>query len=102
MTKDRSAALPNLPTAVEQGTPMEAYTWNAIFLPKGTPDDIVKKLADAASQAVDTPAVKERLAGLGATVVSPDRRTPAYLASFLKSEIEKWAAPIKQSGASVD
>jgi tripartite-type tricarboxylate transporter receptor subunit TctC len=102
MTKDRSAALPNLPPAVEQGTPMEAYTWNAIFLPKGTPDDIVKKLADAASQAVDTPAVKERLAGLGATVVSPDRRTPAYLASFLKSEIEKWAAPIKQSGASVD
>lgn len=102
MTKDRSAALPNLATAAEQGTPMEAYTWNAIFLPKGTPDDIVKKLADAASQAVDTPAVKERLAGLGATVVSADRRTPAYLAGFLKSEIEKWAVPIKQSGASVD
>ena len=102
MTKERSPALPNLPTAIEQGTPMEAYTWNAIFLPKGAPADVVKKLADAASQAVDTPAVKDRLAGLGATVVSPDRRTPAYLEKFLKSEIEKWAAPIKQSGASVE
>jgi tripartite-type tricarboxylate transporter receptor subunit TctC len=102
MTKDRSAALPNLPTAAEQGTPMEAYTWNAIFLPKGTPAAIVKKLADVASQAVDTPAVKERLAALGATVVGPERRTPDYLANFVKSEIEKWAVPIKQSGASVD
>jgi tripartite-type tricarboxylate transporter receptor subunit TctC len=102
MTKERSPALPKLPTAIEQGTPMEAYTWNAIFLPKGTPADIVKKLADAASKAVDTPAVKERLAGLGAMVVTPDRRTPDYLGKFLKSEIEKWAAPIKKSGASVD
>lgn len=102
MTKERSPALPNLPTAAEQGTPMEAYTWNAIFLPKGAPADIVKALADAASQAVDTPAVKERLANLGAQVVAPDRRTPDYLGKFLKSEIEKWAAPIKQSGAQVD
>ena len=45
MTKERSPALPNLPTAVEQGsTGIEAYTWNAIFLPKGAPDAIVKKL----------------------------------------------------------
>jgi tripartite-type tricarboxylate transporter receptor subunit TctC len=102
MTKERSPALPNLPTAAEQGTPMEAYTWNAIFLPKGAPADVVKTLADAASQALDTPAVKERLAGLGAQVVSSDRRTPDYLGKFLKSEIEKWAVPIKQSGAQVD
>ncbi len=102
LTKERSPALPNLATAAEQGTPMEAYTWNAIFLPKGAPADVVKKLADAASQAIDTPAVKDRLAGLGATVVTPDRRTPDYLGKFVKSEIEKWAAPIKASGASAD
>ncbi len=49
LTKQRSPALPNLPTAAEQGVPnVEAYTWNAIFLPKGTPDAIVKKLHDAA------------------------------------------------------
>jgi tripartite-type tricarboxylate transporter receptor subunit TctC len=103
MTKDRSPALPNVPTAEEQGTKgMEAYTWNALFLPKDTPAPIVKKLADAANQAMDTPAVKERLAGLGAVIVSPDRRSPEYLTKFMKSEIDKWAAPIKKSGAQLD
>ena len=103
MTKDRSPALPNVPTAEEQGTKgMEAYTWNALYLPKGTPAPIVKKLADAANQAMDTPAVKERLASLGAVVVSPDRRSADYLAKFTKEEIEKWAAPIKKSGAQLD
>jgi tripartite-type tricarboxylate transporter receptor subunit TctC len=103
MTKERSKALPNLPTGLEQGTPnLEAYTWNAIFLPKGAPADIVKKLNDAAVQAMKTPAVRERLEGLGAVIVPEDRATPEYLGQFLKSEIEKWAAPIKASGVSVD
>src|SRR6188508_2905498 len=40
MTKERSKALPNVPTGLEQGTPdLEAYTWNALFVPKGTPAD---------------------------------------------------------------
>jgi hypothetical protein len=46
--------------------------------------------------------VKERLAGLGAVVVSPDRRSPEYLTKYMQSEIEKWAAPIKKSGAQLD
>src|SRR5216683_1378277 len=103
MTKQRSPVLPNLPTALEQGTPnLEAYTWNAIFLPKGAPADIVKKLNDAAVEAMKTPTVKERLEGLGAVIVSDDRATPEYLGQFLKSEIEKWAGPIKASGVTVD
>jgi tripartite-type tricarboxylate transporter receptor subunit TctC len=103
MSSQRSAALPNLPTVAEQGFPqMEAYTWNAIFLPKGTPPEIVQKVHDAAIGAVETPAVKERLAGLGAVVVAKDRQSPEYLANFVMSEIDKWAAPIKQSGASVE
>lgn len=103
MTKERSPALPDLPTTAEQGTPnLEAYTWNAIFLPKGTPEPIVKKLHDAAVQAMDTPAVKERLQALGANIVAPDRRSPEYLDQFVKSEIEKWAAPIKASGVTVE
>jgi len=53
-------------------------------------------------QAMKTPAVRERLGGLGAVVVSEDRATPEYLAQFLKSEIEKWAGPIKASGVTVD
>ena len=44
MSKTRSPALPDVPTTVEQGVDAEAYSWNAVFLPKGAPDDIVKKL----------------------------------------------------------
>ena len=102
MSKERSKALPDLPTAAEQGLPVEAYTWNAFFLPKDTPAEIVKKLNDATVKAIETPAVRERLEGLGASLVAPDRRSPEYLATFVKSEIEKWAAPIKASGASVE
>jgi len=47
MTKTRSPVLPKLATTLEQGTDVQAYTWNAIFLPKGTPADIVKKLKPA-------------------------------------------------------
>jgi tripartite-type tricarboxylate transporter receptor subunit TctC len=103
MTKERSKALPNVPTGIEQGTAnLEAYTWNAIFLPKGTPPEIVKKLSDAALEAMKTPMVQERLGALGAVIVSQDRATPQYLGQFLKSEVEKWATPIKASGVTVD
>ena len=102
LTKQRSPALPNVPTAVEQGLEVEAYTWNVIFLPKGAPAAIVNKLHDAALAAMHTPTVKSRLEGLGAMIVSDDRATPQYLDGFVKSEIEKWAAPIKASGASVE
>jgi tripartite-type tricarboxylate transporter receptor subunit TctC len=103
MTKERSKALPNVPTGIEQGTPgLEAYTWNALFLPKGASADIVKKLNDAAVQAMKTPAVRERLEALGAEIVAEDRATPDYLGQFVKSESEKWAGPIKASGVTVD
>jgi tripartite-type tricarboxylate transporter receptor subunit TctC len=103
MTKERSSALPNVPTGLEQGTPnLEAYTWNAIFLPKDASADVVKKLNDATVQAMKTPAVRERLEGLGAVIVPEDRATPEYLGQFVKSEIEKWAGPIKASGVVVD
>jgi hypothetical protein len=46
--------------------------------------------------------VRTRIAELGSTVVSDERMTPHYLAGFIKSEIEKWAGPIKASGLSVD
>ena len=102
MTKQRSPVFPNLPTAAEQGLDVQAYTWNAIFMPKGAPADAVAKVNAAALAAMQTPAVRDRLQGLGASIVSADRATPQYLASFLKSEIEKWAAPIKASGVSAD
>jgi tripartite-type tricarboxylate transporter receptor subunit TctC len=102
MTKERAAVLPNLPTALEQGTDVQAYTWSAIFLPKGAPAAIVQKLNSAIVQAMKTPAVNERMASLGAVLVADDRATPQYLGQFVKSEIEKWAVPIKASGVTIE
>jgi tripartite-type tricarboxylate transporter receptor subunit TctC len=103
MGKARSPALPSLPTTAEQGLDnAEAYTWNAIFLPKDAPDAVVTTLNGAVLEAMHSPLVKERLAGLGAQIVTDDRATPAYLGRFVKSEIEKWAVPIKASGAQAD
>ena len=48
------------------------------------------------------PAVRERLAQVGVTVIPPQRRGPEYLAKYIPAEIEKWAAVIKASGASSD
>ncbi len=99
----RSPALPDLPTALEQGTPdLIAYTWNAIFLPKNAPEAIVSKLNVAAREAMKSPQVRERLAGLGAQVVSEDRMTPEHLRKFVETEIDKWAAPIKASGVIIE
>jgi tripartite-type tricarboxylate transporter receptor subunit TctC len=99
----RSPALPNVPTAAEQGTPnLIAYTWNAIFLPKNTPEPIVKKIHDAVLAAMHTPAVHDRLTGLGAEIVSDQDATPAHLGELVKSEIAKWAGPIKASGVTVE
>jgi hypothetical protein len=49
-----------------------------------------------------TPAIRARITDLGSTGVSDERMTPQYLAGFVKSEIEKWAGPIKASGVSMD
>jgi len=102
MTKERSRVLPDLPTAAEQGLDVQAYTWSALFLPKGAPDAVVKKLNTAAVEAIKTPMVQERMKSLGATVAQPNQQSPEWLGAFVKSEIEKWAAPIKASGVSAD
>jgi len=101
LSEARSPVEPNVPTAAEQGVNAQAYSWNAVFLPKGAPDDLVKKLNAAAVEAIKTPAFRNRLEGLGAQVVSQDRATPGYLAGFVKSEIAKWQGPIKASGVKV-
>ena len=102
LTKARSKALPDVPTAIEQGFDVEAYTWNAFFLPKGTPEAIVQKLNQATVEAMKTPSVREKLESAGLQFVSDDRTTPEYLAKFVQSEIAKWAVPIKAGGISVE
>lgn len=102
MTKERSPVLPNLATTGEQGLDVQAYTWSSLFLPKGAPADVVKKLNEAAVGAIETPSVQERLRGLGATVAKKDEQSPAWLGKFVESEVKKWEAPIKASGVQVE
>jgi tripartite-type tricarboxylate transporter receptor subunit TctC len=51
LTRERSPVLPNIPTALEQGTDVQAYAWTALFLPRRTPDAIVQTLNNAVVQA---------------------------------------------------
>jgi tripartite-type tricarboxylate transporter receptor subunit TctC len=97
--RERSPSLPDVPTAQEQGLKdFEAYSWNAIFLPKATPAPIVAKLNAAASAAMDKPAVQERLRQLGASVPPPARRTPQALQKLVESEIKTWGDAVKAAG----
>jgi tripartite-type tricarboxylate transporter receptor subunit TctC len=102
LSDTRSAALPDVPTAMEQGYDVKAYTWNAFFLPTGTPEAIVTKLNHAMVETMKTPAVREKLDAVGLKLVSEERTTPSYLDRFIQSEIEKWAALIRASGISID
>lgn len=103
MSEKRVPIIPNLPTSGEQGLPgVEASAWNAFFLPKGTPDPIVRRLNKAMSDMLDNPAVRKRLEDLGLEIVPPERRTPEYLAKFLPEEIERWGKIIRAAGISAD
>ena len=73
MAPKRVPIIPELPTTGEQGLPgVEASVWNAFFLPKGTPEPIVRKLNRAMSETIDNPAIRKRLEDLGLEIVSPD------------------------------
>jgi tripartite-type tricarboxylate transporter receptor subunit TctC len=103
LSENRVAIVPEVPTAVEQGLPgVESSVWNAFFLPKGTPDAIVRKLNAAINQSLENPALRKRLEELGLDIVPPERRTPEYLAKFLPEDIARWAKPIHAAGISAD
>ena len=91
--------IPDLATTGEQGLPgVEASVWNGFFLPKGTPDPIVRKLNKAMSDTLDDPAIRKRLEELGLEIVPPEHRTPEYLAKYLPEEIERWGKVIQAAG----
>jgi tripartite-type tricarboxylate transporter receptor subunit TctC len=99
LSRERSPSLPELATAHEQGlTDLEAETWSAFFLPKGTPAAINQKLREAVIAAMDTPMVRQRFGEVGAFMVGPERRSPDYLQAFVEREIERWTRAIKAAG----
>ena len=102
LSPKRLPSLPDLPTADEQGMHFEASTWFAFFVPRGTPAATIKTLHDATAEAINTPAVQERLAGTGTFVVPVEHQSTAYLESIIGPEIEKNGAPLKAAGLSIE
>ncbi len=99
MAPRRVPIIADLATTGEQGLPgVEASVWNAFFLPRGAPGPIVRKLNKAMSDTLDDPAVHERLEDLGLEIVSPERRTPEYLAQFVAKEIARWTKVVQAAG----
>lgn len=102
MAPQRVPILPDLPTTSEQGLKdVEASVWNAFFFPKGTPEPIVRKMNQAIGTMIDRPDVKQRLEALGLVIVGPERRSPEYLAGFVRTEVERWGEAIRAAGISV-
>ncbi len=100
---DRAPGLEDLATAQELGlSGLDCGSWGSFSFPKGTPAAVVQRLAKVTNDAVETPAVRERFKSLGVTIPARERRTPEFLTRFVPSEIERWAGPIKASGASAD
>src|SRR5262249_24638247 len=93
LTRQRLAVLPDVPSAREQGMDFDASTWFGLFVPKATPAATVKKLHDVSAAAMETRSVQEQLAANGTYVVSPEKRSTAYLESIIGPEIEKNAGP---------
>ncbi len=103
LSGSRSASLPNVPTAQEQGLAgCEAANWAAFFMAKGTPAPIVERLAAASAATTGSDAVQKRMKEIGVDPVAPERRSPEYLAKFVDAEIAKWAGPVKASGLAAD
>jgi tripartite-type tricarboxylate transporter receptor subunit TctC len=96
----RSEALPDLPTVAESGVAgYEASQWYGVLVPAGTPEPIVSRLNREIAGIMRARDVKDKLAGEGSLAVG---NSPEEFGSYLKSEIVKWNAVIKSSGARVD
>ena len=102
LTMRRTAVLPDVPTAKEQGFAVDANNWIGLFFPRGTPDPIIHHLRDATVAAMNTPALRARMETIGTDLVAADRTSSSYLQHYVASEIKKWATPIKESGVTVD
>ena len=101
--RERSPLFPDVPSSQEQGlSGVDTYFWAGFLFPKGTPDTIVQKLQKATSDALDTPAVAERLKNAGSVPVPSAQRTTAYFKKFVVDEIDSWGKTIKASGVSID
>jgi tripartite-type tricarboxylate transporter receptor subunit TctC len=94
--RTRLAAAPDIPTVDEAGLPgFYISIWRGIWVPRGTPKEVIAKLNAAVVDALADPAVRQRLADLGGEIPPREQQTPEALGAYHKAEIEKWWPIIK-------
>ena len=103
LSKNCSAALPDVPTIEEAGgPPLHVMTWRGMWAPKGTPADVLSKLRAAVVEALGDPVVQKRIAETSQEIVPRAQQTPEALAAHHKAEMEKWTAMIKAANIKAD
>ena len=96
----RSSSLPDVPTVAELGyKDFDVSTWYGLFMPGGTPKDIVEKVNAEVNKLLATPDMKAAIIAQGA---EPQSMTPEQLSTLLKSDYQKWRGIVQASGASIE
>jgi len=99
-SRERSKALPQLPTIAEAGVPgYEAMGWNGVFAPAGTPRSIIMKLNRDIVNVLGMPDVRERLESMGS---NPVGGTPEQFGSYVKTEIARWGKVIRDQNIRIE
>ncbi len=92
----RNPLFPDVPTVAEViGKPYESYEWNGVFLPRGTPAEIVNRLNAALREVLATPEIKAKFDSLGSRIVAS---SPEDFRKYLTAESGRWAATVKTAG----
>jgi tripartite-type tricarboxylate transporter receptor subunit TctC len=99
-TRERAAALPDVPTAIESGfKDYDVVGWFGLMAPTGTPQAIVDQLSAETAKALATPLIRERATQLGVTLVGTK---PAEFERFVRTEVDRWTKIIRQAGITLD
>jgi tripartite-type tricarboxylate transporter receptor subunit TctC len=97
---ERHFALPDVPTFAEKGYPaVESSTWTGLFAPKGTPPEVVRRLAAASAAALSDPEVDKSLRASG---VQPRQMGGQQFAQFVDAEIGKWGKLVREAKITMD
>ena len=99
-SKDRSSALPDVPTVAEQGLPgFEVIAWFGVFAPAGTPQPVADRLSAEILKVMQKPAVQEKMRSLGADPVAVG---PKQFDAFMRKEIASWGELVRELGVKLD
>jgi tripartite-type tricarboxylate transporter receptor subunit TctC len=102
-TKSRLVTMPDIPTADESGLKdFEVGAWHGLYAPKGTPDDIVRKLSMTLQEALRDPDLVKRFNDINTEPVTQDEATPEALRIKLISEVDRWAPIIRETNQFAD